>query len=95
MGTLVRIKGIKRYTHPKTGITYCYHRESGPPLKADFGSPAFFAELASLEGAGKAVKAIPGSLGLVIIEYKRSPDWAVLRAKRPAYLMNGFSTLLD
>jgi integrase len=78
--TIVRVKGIKRYTHPKTGISYCYHRATGKRIGADFGSPAFFEELAAIEKASKKTTPTPGSLGLIIGEYMRSPaDWAVLR----------------
>lgn len=81
MATAVRVKGIKRYKHPKTGLIYCYHRRSGARINAAFGSPEFFAELAELERASKIAAPTPGSLGLVIAEYMRSPDWAALRPK--------------
>ena len=45
MGTVVRVKGIKRYRHPETGRWYCYHRKSGTPISAEFGSAEFFADL--------------------------------------------------
>jgi len=81
MTTAVRVRGIKRYTHPKTGLVYCYHRKSAKRINAAFGSPEFFAELAELERASKIAAPIPGSLGLVIAEYMRSPDWSALRPK--------------
>jgi hypothetical protein len=77
--TIVRVKGIKHYRHPKTGISYCYHRATGKRIGAEFGSPAFFEELAVIEKASKKATLTPGSLGLIIDEYKRSPDWAALK----------------
>ena len=66
MGTVVRVKGIKRYRHPETGRWYCYHRKSGTPISAEFGSAEFFSGLAALERAAKISEPLPGSLGLVI-----------------------------
>lgn len=77
--TIVRVRGIKQYRHPTTGILYTYHRKSGKRLASQFGTPEFFEELAAIEKASKKAAPIPGSLELVIAEYMRSPDWAVLR----------------
>jgi integrase len=78
--TTVRVRGIKQYRHPKTGILYTYHRASGKRIVAEFGTPEFFEELAAIEKASKKPTTVPGSLGLVIAEYMQSPaDWAVLR----------------
>lgn len=81
MGTLVRVKGIRRWRHPRTGIWYCYHRKSGTPIHGEFGSPAFFAELAAIEKSQQAKTARPGTLGLAIDAYHRTPAWAALRPK--------------
>jgi integrase len=81
MGTLVRVKGIRRWRHPKTGIWYCYHRKSGTPIRAEFGSPTFFAELAAIEKRQESKTAKPGTLGLAIDAYHRTPAWAALRPK--------------
>jgi integrase len=79
--TAVRLKGLKRYRHPKTGRTYIYHRASGTRIYSEFGSPEFFAELAALNAATRqAPKAVPGSLGLLIDEFVRSPHWGTLSA---------------
>jgi integrase len=93
MTTAVRIRGIKRYTHPKTGLVYCYHRKSAKRIKAAFGSPEFFAELAELERASKIAAPIPGSLGLVVAEYMRSPDWSALRPKTQLSYNKAFTVL--
>ena len=79
MGTVVRVKGIRRWQHPKTGIWYCYHRKSRTPIHAEFGSSAFFAELATIEKSQQAKTARPGTLGLAIDAYHRTPAWAALR----------------
>jgi hypothetical protein len=81
MGTLVRVKGIRRWRHPRTGIWYCYHRKSATPIQAEFGSPAFFAELAAIEKSQQVKTARPGTLGLAIDAYHRTPAWAALRPK--------------
>jgi integrase len=81
MASVVRVKGIKRYRHPKTGRWYCYHRKSGAPIMSEFGSAAFFAELAELERSSKTTEALPGSLGHVMRAYMRSAEWGSLRQK--------------
>jgi hypothetical protein len=48
-GTVIRIKGLKRYRHAKTGIVYTYHRATGKRLKAEFGTAEFISELAALD----------------------------------------------
>ena len=80
-GMIVRVKGIKRYRHPKTGIWYCYHRKSGVAIQAEFGSAKFFTELETLECAVKKAEPLPGTLGMVIAKYRSSPDWEALRPK--------------
>jgi hypothetical protein len=79
-GTLVRVKGIRRWQHPKTGIWYCYHRKSGTPIHAEFGSPDFFAELAAVEKS-QLKTAKPGTLGLAMDAYHLTPGLAALRPK--------------
>jgi site-specific recombinase XerD len=73
-GTVVRVKGIKRYFEPKTGRTYCYHRATGVRVSEEFGSAAFFKRLADLDSrsptAGQAREAKAGSLRALIIAYK-------------------------
>ena len=93
MGTVVRVKGIKRYRHPKTGRWYCYHRKSGTRLSAEIGSAEFFSEIAALERAAKVLEPLPGSLGLVISSYMRSPDWASLRPKTRISYERAFAVL--
>ena len=93
MGTVVRVKGIKRYRHPKTGKWYCYHRKSGTRITAEIGSTGFFSEIAALERAAKALEPLPGSLGLVISSYMHSPDWGSLRPKTRLSYERAFAVL--
>jgi integrase len=44
---LVKIRGVKAYV--SKGRCYAYHRATGTPLKAPYGSPDFFAELKAIE----------------------------------------------
>ena len=61
MGTIVRVKGIKRYRHPKTWIWYCYHRKSGTAIVSEIGSVEFFSELSALENAAKRSEPVPAA----------------------------------
>jgi integrase len=75
-GTVVRVKGIKRYRSPKNGLWYCYHRATKTRLVSEFGSPAFFAELAKLDEQAdrhSAKPAMPGTLGGLILDYRARP----------------------
>lgn len=85
--TVVRIKGLKSYRHPKTGKLYTYHRATGTRLKAEPGTPAFLAEVAALEAkAAGPKKPAAGTLGLVVDAYRKSPAWAGLsQATRVSY----------
>jgi integrase len=76
-----RIKGIKRYQHPVSGLWYCYHRKTGKRIKADWRTAAFYLEVAALDAAVKAAEPVPASLGLLIAEYRTSPAWTPLKPK--------------
>jgi integrase len=83
-GTVVRVKGIKRYRSPKNGLWYAYHRATKKRLVSEFGSPAFFAELAKLdeEVSRLAVKQHrAGTLGGLILDYKARLSFRDLAAK--------------
>lgn len=69
----MRVQGIKRYRDPKTGRWYCYHRKSGTPIKAEFGTAAFFLELQQVEERFAGKKEKPGTLGALIREYRAAP----------------------
>ena len=68
-----KIPGLKRYTDPKTGKEYVYHRASRTRLRSEFGSSAFFEELAKLTDKRTLPKApLPGTIGLLFAAYKGS-----------------------
>ena len=71
--TVIRVKGVKRYR--AKGRWYHYHRPTGTRLKSEFGTGAFFAELAALERKTKREKAAPGTLGMLLSAYRFSPTF--------------------
>ncbi|MEI8147204.1 MAG: site-specific recombinase, partial [Alphaproteobacteria bacterium] len=78
----MRVKGLNCVV--SRGKLYCYHRKSGKRIKAAFGTAQFALEVATIEAeyAGKqAVKALPGTLGLLIDAYRQSPAWGILKPK--------------
>ena len=84
--TIVRVKGIKRYRDPKTGRWYCYHRKSGTRIEAEFGTPAFFAELDAIDRAHVRKEPKPGTLGMIITSYRGAPGFRDLApATREGY----------
>src|SRR3954454_7275059 len=83
-GRVIRLRGIKSYRHPKSRILYHYHRATGTRLKAPYGTAEFIQELRALEEkqkARQAQKAIPGTLGLAIGEWRATPEWSNLKPK--------------
>jgi len=69
----VPIKGIKVYW--SGAKRYAYHRPTKTPLKAPYGTPQFFAELAEIErkyqvSRGQAATAKPGTWGTLVVQYK-------------------------
>lgn len=94
--TVVRVKGVKRYR--SKGRLYAYHRMSGVRLTAEFGTGAFFAELAALERKLKTQTALPGTLGQLLASYRSSPAYTDLAsATRQGYsrMMNLLKPLHD
>jgi integrase len=76
-----RVKGIHRYRHPQSGLWYCYHRKTGKRIVNEWRTAAFYAEVAALDAAVKAAEPLPGSLGLLIKDYRTSPAWSPLKPK--------------
>jgi integrase len=72
--TVMRVKGFKIY-RDRHGRMRCYHRRTSTAVdltKAPFGSAEFFAECARIAEAGKlTLPPKPGTLGLLIVEYKQ------------------------
>ena len=80
--TRVRVKGIKRYR--SKGQWYVYHRETGKRIDAEFGTAAFFNELATLERRMKREAALPGTLGGLLAAYRASRSYLDLAASTRA-----------
>lgn len=86
-GTVIRVPGLKKYRHPKTGILYIYHRATGKRLRTEPGTPEFLAELSALNEEIKAQeeqRLKPNTLGGLIKSYKTTDAWTDLaqRTKR-------------
>ena len=91
--TRVRVKGIQRFKHSQSGIWYTYHRQTGTRIHAEFGTAEFFQELAAIERRVKRAEARPGSLGMVIEQYKRSSAWAGLAQPTRTSYQRAFEVL--
>src|ERR1700730_4761716 len=91
--SIVRVKGIKR-CRDRHGKWRCYHRKTGLPVKADFGTGEFFAELARLEDLAVHVgDPRPGSLGMLIVEYRGSAAFSGLAPRTRADYQRVFDYL--
>jgi integrase len=84
--TLVRVKGIKRYRNPKSGVWYTYHRASGIRLEPPhvYGSPEFFAALAEAQSAYKGKEPVPHTWGAAVKSYRASPAFTELAPRSKA-----------
>ena len=79
---IIRVKGIKRYTHPVSGIEYVYHRKSGIRILAEPGTPAFFDELQRAETTvADKPGPRPGTLGATIKTYRASHHFTALKPR--------------
>jgi integrase len=82
--TVVRIRGIKRF-RDRHGKWRCYHRKTGLPIKAEFGSGEFFEALARLDGLAKqTAEPKPGTLGMLITKYRASSEFKDLALRTRA-----------
>lgn len=91
--TRVRVKGIQRFKHTQSGIWYTYHRKTGARILSEFGTAAFFEELAAIERGIKHKEARPGSIGMVIEQYKQSSAWAGLASPTRTSYQRAFEVL--
>lgn len=91
--TRVRVKEIQRFKHSQSGIWYTYHRKTGTRIHAEFGTAEFFQELAVIERHVKRGEARPGTLGMVIEQYKRSSAWAGLAPPTRTSYQRAFEVL--
>ena len=78
----MRVRGLKRYRHPQTGIIYTYHRASGKRIIAEFGTPEFLAELAAIETSLQMAKPHPaGTIGSLFDFYRKSASFHMLKPR--------------
>jgi integrase len=70
----VPVKGVKRYKD-RHGKWRCYHRKTGKPIKAEYGTAEFIREVEALEKQAKASGPVPGTLGEVIKRYLDTPHF--------------------
>jgi hypothetical protein len=78
------VRGLKTFFEPKTGKVYRYHRKTGIRIKSAPGTAAFFAELSAAEAKlnkSKSPKAVHGTLESVIVEYRQSPGYQILKPR--------------
>lgn len=72
--TSVRVKYFQIFTD-RHGRQRCYHRPTGMPVdlqKHPLGSPEFFAECSRISSIGASLAPRPGTLALLIKEYRES-----------------------
>jgi integrase len=86
--TIVRVKGFQIFKD-RHGRLRCYHRKTRTPVdldKAPIGSPKFLAECARVAALAdaKGAKEKPGTLGLLICDYRKSPVFQDLAARTRA-----------
>jgi integrase len=78
---VVRVTGIKEYKD-RHGKLRRYHRISGKAISMALEGQALAAEVARLDNLHKKPEPVPGSLRLLVIEYKtKSEHWEGLRAR--------------
>lgn len=66
----MRVKGIKRF-RDRHGKWRCYHRKTGKPITAEFGTPEFMAELQRLnDEAQEPTRPKAGTLGHLFEAYR-------------------------
>jgi len=81
--TIIRVRGFKIFdSRHKNGNKFCYHRLTKIPIdlkKFPLGSAEFFAECARITALAKVqLRPKPGTLGLVIREYKKHRNFIEL-----------------
>ena len=97
--TIVRVKGFKIYKD-RHGKQRCYHRETGIAVdlkKTALGSVYFFAECARItmlaEAKAAATAEKPGTLGLLICDYRNSSAFQDLAPRTKIDYQNIFNYL--
>jgi hypothetical protein len=95
--TIIRVKGFKIFPD-RHGHLRCYHCNTGVPFdlkKAPVGLAEFFAACAKIaaHAARKAKTEAPGTLGLLICEYRKSPVFQDLATRTRADYQSHFDYL--
>jgi integrase len=86
----ILVRGVKVYR--SRGKLYAYHRKTGKRIKAPIGSAAFLAEVERLDGqVPPEPKA--GTLGSLIVAYRRSPEFLELAPRTGADYQKVFDYL--
>lgn len=78
------LRGVKQFFEPKTGKTYSYHRASGTPIKAEWGTPAFAIELDKADRAWREKKVQDGTFGHLIDQHRAAPEFTRLKPRTRA-----------
>src|SRR5262245_7451495 len=82
--TVIQVRGFQIF-NDRHGKMRCYHRKSRMPVdleSAPFGSAAFFAECARItKVSSHSGSPKPGTLGLIISEYRGGLNFASLAAR--------------
>ena len=93
--TVIRVKGLKCWRHPVSGIEYIYHRKTGTRITAKPGTPEFFDQVSDAERklAGRPKAPRVGTLGALIAEYRASHQFRELRPRTRADYDNVLSYL--
>lgn len=82
---VIRLKGIKHYRHPVSGIDYYYHRKTGTRLLAKPGGAEFLEEYAKAEASLKSAPAPrKGTLGQLMKAYRASHYFTGLKPRTRA-----------
>jgi hypothetical protein len=97
MMTIVRVKGFQIFKD-RHGRLRCYHRKTRTSVdldKAPIGSAEFLAECARIAALAEAkvAKEKPGTLGLLICDYRKSPVFQDLAARTRADYQTHFDYL--
>jgi hypothetical protein len=95
--TIIRVKGFKIF-RDRHGHVRCYHRQTGIAVdlkKAPLGSAGFFAACAKIAAnvAKKIEIEAPGTLGLLICDYRKSPVFQDLAPRTRADYQSHFDYL--
>jgi integrase len=76
---LMRLRGINKVR--AKGRVYYYHRRTGTRIRAEYGTAEFALEVARLDKAVVEPQIRAGSLGALIREYRKSPEFTGLASR--------------